>query len=145
MVRANRPATSLLADLTGSGDNQNFMRMILADGPMKEMTANRQELAQTVLIRLHCDYERAPGDLQIKTLFEEARGLTPDITIPTDVPMTPVLNIDLQYDGEALSTFATVVSFGSAQDVVLRHLSIVHMFPRDAATEAFFQSSEGPG
>ncbi len=42
-------------------------------------------------------------------------------------------------DGQELSMFSTLATFGTALDITLAELSIESFFPADAATEAYFR------
>ena len=62
---------------------------------------------------------------------------SPVVTDPTTLLFVPM--VFEAPDGQELSLFSTLATFGTALDITLAELSIESFFPADAATEAYFR------
>src|SRR3546814_21188895 len=76
------------------------------------------------------------GDPALVALLEEVRGY-PDLTHPTAVDHDPARMLFLPMDfttvdGDELSFFSTLASFGPALDITVAELSVAAFFPPDA-------------
>lgn len=144
LVHANTPAMQLFGSLTPIDPNQppqppNGMRMIFAPGPMRDMIVNWDEVAYATLTRLRREVAQAGDDAELRALYDEARSHAGDMALPQAPSDAPVLPVRLRVGDHILSTFSTIASFGTAQDIALTDLSIEHMFPADDETEEFFR------
>ena len=61
-----------------------------------------------------------------------------------DAALVPILPFDMLVDGLRISMFATIATFGTAQDVTADELRIETLFPADAETEALFRNAASP-
>jgi len=52
-----------------------------------------------------------------------------------------VIALRLNMGGAELAVFTTMTAFSTAQDAAISDLRIEHLFPADAATEAFFRAT----
>ncbi|HEY9556305.1 MAG TPA: helix-turn-helix transcriptional regulator [Acidimicrobiales bacterium] len=83
------------------------------------------------------------GDPALVALLEEVRGY-PDLTHPTAVDHDPARMLFLPMDfttvdGDELSFFSTLATFGTALDITVAELSIEAFFPADAHTREALQ------
>jgi len=58
-----------------------------------------------------------------------------------DAALTPVIPFDMRVGDVALSMFAVITTFGTAQDVTAEELRLETLYPADAQTEALFRAA----
>jgi hypothetical protein len=56
-----------------------------------------------------------------------------------DVPLVPVLPVEIQKDGVKVSLFTVISTFGTAQDATANELVIESFFPADSSTDLMFR------
>jgi hypothetical protein len=56
----------------------------------------------------------------------------------TRTSLTPVLPLELDFNGQALSLFTIITTVGTPQDITADELRVEAFFPADPATERFF-------
>lgn len=61
---------------------------------------------------------------------DDGEELFPDVFVP----------LRIQHDGQELSLFSTVTTFGTPQDITVEELHIENFYPADAATEKYLRS-----
>ncbi|MCZ6605474.1 MAG: helix-turn-helix transcriptional regulator [Alphaproteobacteria bacterium] len=138
---SNGAAMQLFGGLAQADETPNGMRMVLAPGPMRDMIENWNEVAYATLTRLRRELAQSGDDPDLVALWEEAKGYAQGIDLAAGTRDEPVLTLRLRFGDIVLSTFSTIAAFGTAQDIGLRELSIEHIFPADAETEAFFRQA----
>lgn len=123
----------------------NVMRLLFGPGGLRESVENWPEVASVTLLRLRREVALGGNDAELSALLAEAeaydQGAGASVTL--DNPDLPVLGMRLRLGGRRLSVFSTLASFSTAQDITVRDLRIEHVFPADAATEAFFAARAG--
>jgi transcriptional regulator with XRE-family HTH domain len=117
----------------------NVYRLGLHPEGLAPRVRNRTEYTHHLLTRLQRDVA-VSGDPTLAALLDEVRafpGLPHARTV--DVAPARMLFLPMEFttvDGEELSFFSTLATFGTALDVTVAELSIEAFFPADAATRA---------
>jgi transcriptional regulator with XRE-family HTH domain len=145
LVTANDAALSLFASGVAAHLLEppvNVIRLGLHPDGLAPRMRNLAELAEHLLVRLQRQLAVAP-DPDLEALFEEVLtypGVTPRspvVSDPTTLLFVPMELVTV--DGQELSMFSTLATFGTALDITLAELSIESFFPADATTEEFFR------
>ena len=122
----------------------NVFRIALHPEGMAPRILNIREWSGVVMQRLR-RHAAVSGDPEIQALYEEL-GRYPSIELSPPAgdgtQLDPVLlhRFVLAGDGEELSLFSTVTTFGTASDITLAELSIEAFYPADSATRAALQA-----
>jgi transcriptional regulator with XRE-family HTH domain len=117
----------------------NVYRLGLHPDGLAPRVRNLAEYSHHLLTRLQRELALT-GDPGLRDLLDEVRGY-PGLTHPTTVEADParMLFLPMRFttvEGEELSFFSTLATFGTALDVTVAELSIEAFFPADAATQA---------
>lgn len=149
LVSANGPALTLFT--AGVAEHLleapiNVYRLGLHPEGLAPRVRNAAAYTHHLLTRLQREVALS-GDPALAALLEEVRGY-PDLTHPATVDADParmiVLPMDFTtVDGEELSFFSTLSTFGTALDITVAELSIEAFFPADEATKAHLQAIGG--
>jgi len=145
LVTANAAALSLFA--TGVAAHLleapvNVIRLGLHPDGLAPRIGNLAELGEHLLVRLQRQIAVSPDD-ELQALYDEVityPGTEPHSAVVPDP--TTLLFVPMQLatvDGQELSMFSTLATFGTALDITLAELSIESFFPADAATEAYLK------
>jgi len=118
----------------------NMLRQMFDPEDFRQAVVNWEEIAGSIVRHLHNEVAAAPSDTQARELLDEvlaypgvpASWRTRDLSTAPSPLMTTVL----QGDGEQLSFFSTITTFGTPRDVTLEELHIECCFPMDEATAA---------
>ena len=115
----------------------NVYRLGLHPDGLAPRVRNLAEYSQHLLTRLERDVALS-GDPELGALLDEVRGY-PDLTHPGDRDTDPaeLLFLPMVFttvDGQELTFFSTLATFGTAMDVTVAELSIEAFFPADATT-----------
>jgi transcriptional regulator with XRE-family HTH domain len=122
----------------------NVYRIALHPLGMAPRILNFAEWSGVVMQRLR-RHARVSGDPEIQALYEELCGY-PSVELARPeaegTQLDPLLlhRFELAGDGEDLSLFSTVTTFGSASDITLAELSIEAFYPADDTTRAALQA-----
>lgn len=119
----------------------NALRLTFHPRGLRRWIVNWEEVAGSLLLRLHREVSASGEDDYTRRLVEEligyggvpARYHTPDFTEPA----APFIPLVLRHAGITLEFFTTVTTLGTAQDITLQELRIESYLPADQATEAF--------
>jgi len=120
----------------------NVIRLGLHPRALGSRVRNLAELSEHLLVRLQRQLAIAP-DADLQAVYDEVAaypGVTsgsPALTDPAALLFVPMV-LEAP-DGEELSLFSTVATFGTALDITLAELSVESFFPADPATEAWFR------
>jgi transcriptional regulator with XRE-family HTH domain len=120
----------------------NAMRVTLHPDGLAPRIVNFEEYSAHLLLRLHRQ-ALLSQDPAIAELLDELRAY-PGVVEHSSAAVEPV---DLLFsplrllapDGQELTFFSTLATFGTALDITLAELSIEQFFPADAATVAALQ------
>lgn len=130
----------LLGDRDGTGEPANVIRLMFDPDGLRRYVTNWEAAAETLLQRVHREAIGGVPDPQTLALLKEALshpGLpaewrTPDFRHP---PL-PVVPVEFERDGLALSYFSTVTTLGTPQDAMLQEIRVESFFPADEPTAA---------
>jgi transcriptional regulator with XRE-family HTH domain len=145
LVSANGAALTLFTAGVGPSLLEppvNVVRLGLHPDGLASRTKNLAELGEHLLIRLQRQLAVSP-DPELQALYDEVLGYpgvslgSPVVTDPTALLFVPM--VFEAPDGQVLTMFSTLATFGTALDITLAELSIESFFPADAATEAYFR------
>lgn len=144
---ANAPF-ELLSALLGSdlwtrvgGDQRNLMRLFFHPNGIRPFVTNWSAVAPLLWHRAQREAEALGGHemqqvLSELSLYQDAGALR----TAEEMPLVPVLPLEIAKDGVSLSLFTVIATFGTAQDVTTDELRIESLFPADEATERLFRS-----
>nr|WP_167176026.1 helix-turn-helix transcriptional regulator [Saccharomonospora amisosensis] len=139
LVDSNAGVTMLLAGVAPEllRPPMNVLRVTLHPGGMAPMIANLGEWRAHLLGRLRREVA-ATGDEGLAALLAELRGYPCEQRVPeVELPAPGDIMVPLRLrggDGEELSFFSTVATFGTPLDITLAELSIEAFYPADEAT-----------
>lgn len=144
---ANAPF-ELLSAMLGSdlwtragGGQRNLMRLFFHPNGIRPFVTNWSAVAPLLWHRAQREAEALGGHEMQQVLselspYQDARALRAS----EDLPLVPVLPLEIAKDGVSLSLFTVIATFGTAQDVTTDELRIESLFPADEATERLFRS-----
>ncbi len=137
MQAANAAAITLLQDAGFAGHN-NLLEALISQPPERSKIVNWDETIGLLLSRLQVEAQDTPVlDDLVQRLSRHhathAKGHRLDRS-------KAVIPTKFDIDGQIISLFSTIASFGSVQDIVLDDLRIELMFPMDTASDAYFQA-----
>jgi transcriptional regulator with XRE-family HTH domain len=124
----------------------NVYRLGLHPEGLAPRVRNLAEYSTHLLIRLQREVALT-GDVALAALLDEVRAY-PGLTHPPSVDADParMLVLPMEFttvDGQELSFFSTLATFGTALDITVAELSIEAFFPADAATQAALRRANG--
>lgn len=145
----NRAADMLLAidgdpdallESVGSRGEINLALLTLHPSGLRKYISNWDQAAPSFILRLRNEAV-ASGDKAVQARFEEYIALAGDVGEASSVPVMqlPILPLELDIHGLALSLFSVISTFGTPQDITTDELRIEAFYPTDAATQAFFR------
>jgi transcriptional regulator with XRE-family HTH domain len=112
-------------------DAPNVVRMMF--GPLRPYVANFDAVGETLIQRVHREAVGGVVDPATTELLEEVLAL-PGIPAAWRVPdfgrgTLPIIPVEFAKDGDAVSYFSTVTTFGTPQDVTLQEIRLECFFP----------------
>jgi len=123
-----------------AGSTPNLARATLASDGLRRFIVNADEALPLFVQRMRSE-ALATGDAAtiaaVEALIRSA-GDMPEAAAPS--PLLPVLPIELAIDGQHLSLFTVLSTFGTPQDVTTDELRIESFFPADDATRRYFEA-----
>ena len=123
----------------------NMMRLVLHPAGLKSRLENWHEVAEALLVRARQEAAAAFGDDPLKALLREMEtypGVRELLSRLDRVPRSaPVIPLVLNLDGQRLSWFTVIATFGTPQDVTLQEIRLETLAPADAATERFARAT----
>lgn len=146
-IRMTNAAFDRLASFIGldvwtrvGGADRNLLALFFHPEGLRPFIANWDLIAPVLWHRARREAEAAGGD----DLRELLAGLSAYQTADTlwsgeDVPLVPVLPVEIQKDGVKVSLFTVISTFGTAQDATANELVIESFFPADASTDHMFR------
>jgi len=142
---ANEPFERLVAMFGAGVWNQvgggarNMMRLFFHPNGIRPYVGNWATVAPLVWPRA-CREAENPGRPDQQALASELSPCPESTTHgpPHDPAPVPVMPLVLEKDGQRLSLFTVIATFGTAQDITTDELRIESLFPADAATEKCF-------
>lgn len=110
----------------------NLLRAVFAPGGLRSLCVDEAWLCNEMWARASREAEHLP---RLRALLDELRPtLAPWGAVESGSGL-PVLAFRLRAaDGQVLSFFSTITSFGTPLDITLASLKVEHLFPSDEAT-----------
>jgi transcriptional regulator with XRE-family HTH domain len=143
VLSANRAAAriSKLVLRGKTSSHANMIRHIFDPQDLRSAITNWEEVAGDLIRHLHTAIAASPSDTKARALLEEALSY-PDVPLqwrtrdPAATP-SPLLTTVFERDGQQLSFFSTITTFGTPRDVTIDELHIESCFPMDDATAEY--------
>lgn len=156
VLMANRPFEALVGMLgadvwarvgspASASTNRNLMRLFFHPNGIRQLITNWPAVGPLLWQRATREAQALGGEDMQAVLADLAPFQEPDILWSAmDSAIVPVVPFSLAAGDQALSLFAVIATFGTAQDVTTDELRIETLFPADAATEALFRAMPLP-
>jgi len=142
MNQANQMLNSFIQPLQPDFPvTSNILEMLFDPNGYRPFVENWQEVACVILQRLHRE----------KVMYQDRHSdLLERLMAYPDVPnrwqnssngqaSQPMVDVVLNIQGQRLSFFSTLASFGTPIDITMQELTIESYFPSDQATKQFFE------
>jgi transcriptional regulator with XRE-family HTH domain len=128
------------------GGQRNLMRLFFHPQGIRPFVTNWSTVGPLMWRRAQREAE-ALGGLEMKAVLDDLAPLQDSTVLwsAADTALMPVMPFSMEINGLAISMFAVVATFGTAQDVTADELRIETLFPADAQTEALFRGAAGAG
>jgi MmyB-like transcription regulator ligand binding domain len=118
----------------------NVVRLMFDPNGLRPFVANWQAVAEALIQRVHREAVGGVPDPETLALLDEALAyegvpstwLSPDFRA---APL-PVIPVEFEKEGLALSYFSTVTTLGTPQDAMLQEIRLESFIPADEATAA---------
>ncbi|GGX52385.1 helix-turn-helix transcriptional regulator [Saccharospirillum salsuginis] len=120
----------------------NMLELIFDHRGLRPYMTNWDDVAALLLRRLTLQLQTRPNP-ELGELLETLLSMDPPADWHAPEPQGwegPMLTSELEINGQHLSVFSTLSSFGTALDVGLQELMIESYFPSDEATRRFFHT-----
>lgn len=141
VVSANSAADAFFGWLLGEREVEgpaNVIRLMFHPEGLRPFVANWQEAAEALIQRVHREAVGGVPDPETLALLDEAlaypdvpsKWLSPDF----GTPPLPIVPVEFEKDGFALSYFSTVTTFGTPQDAMLQEIRLESFFPANEIT-----------
>ena len=116
----------------------NGVRLIFHPKGLRPFIENWEIVAARIIQRVHREAAANPSDETMKCLLEELLGY-PAVpsrwrVLDLDGSPPPFFTINYRWNDSTLRLFATLTTFGTAQDVALQEIRIESFFSADEAT-----------
>ena len=124
-------------------DGLNMMRLMLHPDGLRPHIVNWDEVATTLIDRVHREAAAYPDDPVMQQLAEEMLSY-PDVAdhlASADPEAVPdlVIPVHLKKGDFEVRTFSTLTTIGSPLDITVQELMIELLFPADEASDAVFK------
>lgn len=123
---------------------QNIYRLTFHPKGLRPLISNWSVLAPQMLARLQKEVNEDPNNQVLIKLLADIIAMTKedksDSKSLINIPLMPILPMEITLNGLKLSLFSMISTFGTAIDVTTSELKIESFFPADAQTEAVFKS-----
>jgi MmyB-like transcription regulator ligand binding domain len=133
VTQTNDAATQLFSWLLDGAEvvAPNVVRMMF--GPLRPYVANFSDVGEALIQRVHREAVGGVIDPATTDLLEEVLAI-PGIPAAWRVPdfargTLPIIPVEFAKDGDAVSYFSTVTTFGTPQDVTLQEIRLECFFP----------------
>lgn len=124
----------------------NLLRAVFAPGGLRSLCVDEAWLCSEMWGRASREAEHLP---RLRALLDELRATLQPWAVPAGSgsgSALPVLAFRLRAaDGQVLSFFSAVTSFGTPLDITLASLKVEHLFPTDDATRQALERARPPG
>jgi transcriptional regulator with XRE-family HTH domain len=123
------------------GQPPNLMRLFFHPLGLRAQVVNWSAIAPLLWHR--AQREAAAGGREMVDLLAELaphQDAALTLGLAEETALVPVLPIELNVNGQAVSLFSVIATFGTAQDITTDEMRIESFFPADALTESLFRS-----
>lgn len=129
-----------VAALLGKNGEINLALLTLHPDALRANITNWEQAAPLFIKRLRSE-AAATGDPEVKSTFEKYIALSEPIEMSTDLtdPLLPVMPLEMNINGLALSLFSVISTFGTPQDITTDELRVEAFYPATPETENFFK------
>jgi transcriptional regulator with XRE-family HTH domain len=152
VTTSNSAANAFFGWLLGAREHEqpaNVIRLMFDPDGLRPFVRNWEAIAEALVRRVHREAVSGVPDADTVALLEHALAYpgvpsewrTPDFRTP---PL-PVIPVEWDKDGLALSYFSTVTTLGTPQDAMLEEIRIESFFPADEPTAAHAWTAPGQG
>lgn len=142
VVMANSPAQLLVAGLPEhlTAPPLNIFRLSLHPEGLAEYTTNFTQWANYLLDKLHrlCAISNDPDLRAIEAEVLGYGNVDRSASSPDSLESELLIPYDIVLEGQQLSMFTTLTSFGTPRDITLEGLAVELFYPNNEVTEAFF-------
>ncbi len=125
------------------GDGLNVMRLTLHPDGLRRWIVNWDEVASTLVDRVHREAAAYPDDPVMQDLAAEMLsypGMAEQLAaVDPDRAPDLVLPVHLRKGDFEVRTFSTLTTIGAPLDITVQELMIELLFPADDASDAVFQ------
>jgi len=127
----------------------NVIRLMFNPEGLRPFVQNWEDVAEALIQRVHREAVGGFPDAETIALLEQALGYpgvpsewrSPDFRTP---PL-PIVPVEFERNGLALSYFSTVTTLGTPQDAMLQEIRIESFFPADETTTTHAWTAPGGG
>jgi transcriptional regulator with XRE-family HTH domain len=152
VTTSNSAATAFFGWLLGAREHEqpaNVIRLMFDPDGLRPFVRNWEAIAEALIRRVHREAVGGVPDADTVALLEHALAYpgvpsewrTPDFRTPS----LPVIPVEWDKDGLALSYFSTVTTLGTPQDAMLEEIRIESFFPADEPTANHAWTAPGQG
>jgi transcriptional regulator with XRE-family HTH domain len=143
VLTTNSAASAFFGWLLGDREIEqppNVVRLIFDPDGLRPHVVNWDAAAEALLQRVHREAVGGVPDQETLALLERVLsypGVPPEWSAPDfRTPPLPVVPLEFERNGLAVSYFSAVTTLGTPQDALLQEIRIESMFPADEATAA---------
>ena len=124
------------------GGERNLMRLFFHPNGIKPVMTNWASVSPLLWHRAQREAETL-GGTEMKALLSDLAQYQDAETLwaAEDAALVPVLPVTIEKDGQRVSFFTVIATFGTAQDITADELRIESFFPADEATERLFKGN----
>lgn len=124
------------------GGERNLMRLLFHPKGLRPHVVNWRAIAPLLWQRARREADALGGEEMKALLAELARYQDAEtLRAGDEAALVPVLPLELEKDGQRISLFTVIATFGTAQDVTADELRLESFFPADEATEKLFRQA----
>jgi transcriptional regulator with XRE-family HTH domain len=143
VVTTNSAANEFFAWLLSDREVEeppNVLRFMFHPGRLRPYVTNWEAAAELLVHRVHREAVGGVPDRDTLALLDEVLAY-PGVPTAWQVPdfrdpPLPVVPVEFEKDGLALSYFSTITTLGTPQDAMLQEIRIESFYPADDATAA---------
>jgi len=138
-IKAANPAAMKLMFDAGFSEYSNLIDALSEQTPGQSRIINWQEAMELFLTRIQTEFLSGGSDTELEVLVNKLRAHFQRHSSNTEIDRSQaVIPTRFSINNQIISTFSTIASFGSVQDMVLDDLKVELMFPLDDISKVYF-------